>query len=75
MHSGQNTLSLSSLFFRFELILSYAADRTGPIVRQVFEGNIVVFSRIIDMAANGTDVFFHRHFSARTAGAALPPLT
>lgn len=42
-----------------ELILAYATDRTGPVVRQLIEGHIVVFRRIIFITAHAAYVLFH----------------
>ena len=64
---GQNSRGWKVLFFGFELILAYAADRTGPIIRKILEGDVIVFSRIIDVAANRTDIFFHQIFSVEAS--------
>lgn len=42
-----------------ELILAYATDRAGPVVRQLIEGHIVVFRRIIFITAHAAYVLFH----------------
>jgi len=45
------------LFLFFEHVFAYAAERADPIFRQIFEGDIVVVSRIVDITADSANVF------------------
>ena len=42
-----------------ELILAYAADGAGPVVRKLIEGNIVMLGGIIFVTAHAAYVLFH----------------
>ena len=47
-------------FLRFlELILADTANRTGPIIRQFLERNVVVLGRVIDITAYLADILLH----------------
>jgi hypothetical protein len=45
------------LFLFFEHVLAYAAEWADPIFRQIFESDIVVVSRIVDITADSAYVF------------------
>ena len=62
-----------------ELVLAHAAHRADPVVGKLIERHVVMFRRVIFIAANATDVFLHGYSPffdprARAARLCLPKL-
>ena len=48
------------LFLFFEHVFAYAAERADPIFREIFESDVVVFRRIVDITADCAYIFHDR---------------